>query len=247
MTDEVGEDDTGIALEDRLRRKIIGQLLRDLQMADATMQSGDHGAPLFAVVKAGQAVRRLAELDVELGRFAGPAPDGVLLRLAHALAGLSEGTVDPMLKPAKKRRRRVVDAAEDKHQGVRAGPTANVLTARTTAAAAMELLMLAGRHLEDAASEVADILKSDPALAASRGKPERVIARWREEIMALGEKREAPAMVGHDVDFRRRAAGQFNFIVNETKRLVDAGAPPALLVEVAHGQLDHGMGMSGPR
>jgi hypothetical protein len=114
MPDEVAGDDSGIALdanlrrklamEARLRREFTDEFLRDMSQADAAMRSGKRGAAQFAVAKAALFVQRLAALDRDLGRFSGPAPDAVLARLAHALAGLEEGLDDPILKPADDRR-----------------------------------------------------------------------------------------------------------------------------------------------
>ncbi len=245
MPDEVADHDSGIALdanlrrelaiEARLRRELTDQLLRDLCTTEK--EANPRGAALFALAKVGMFVRNLAALDRDLGRFSGPAPDGKLLSLAHALAGLNEGTVDPIVAPATEPRRRVVDAAEDKHQGIRLGPTANVLLDRAAAAAAVEILMLAGRARKAAAQEVAKALNGAPVLADIKGEPWRVVARWREEIVAREEKRQFPAMVGQDVDYATQAAGRFNLLVGEARRWLDGGGAPAALVKLAHGQL----------
>jgi hypothetical protein len=240
MTDEVGGDDSGIALEARLRREITDQLLRDLAEAEVgrAMHEGrtthERGAVLLALAKVGICVQRITALERDLGRFSGPVPDGGLHRLGRALAGLDEGTVDPILKPATEPRRRVVDAAEDKHQGIRAGPTANVLTARATAAAAVEILMLAGRSRKAAAQEVSEILKGSSVLASIKGEEWAAVARWREEIKERGEKREFPDMLGQGVDLPTQAAGEFNFFVGVARRWLDAGDAPERLVKLAH-------------
>jgi hypothetical protein len=246
MPDEVVGDDSGIALdanlrrklavEARLRREITDQLLRDL--CEAEREATPRGAALFALAKVGMFVREISALDRDLGRFSGPAPDGVLFSLAHALAGLNEGTVDPIVAPATEPRRRVVDAAEDKHQGIRVGPTANVQLDRAAAAAAVEILMLAGRARKAAAQEVAKALTGASVLADIKGEPWRVIARWRDEIVARGEKREFPAMMGQDADYATQAAGRFNYLAGEARRWLDGGGAPADLVKLAHGQLD---------
>jgi hypothetical protein len=150
-------------------RELTDQLLRDMCIIER--RTPEREAALSAVATFGMFIHRLAELEQRRGRFTNEIPETVLFRLGHALAGLDEGTVDPILKPAIERRSRVVDAREDKRQGIGAGPTVNILVARATAAAAMDLLMFAGRTRKDAACEVADILKDDPVLANSRGEP----------------------------------------------------------------------------
>ncbi len=241
MTDEVAADDSGVAPEDRLRRELTDQLLRDMCLAERATNLQD--AALFAAAKFGNFVDRLADLERSLNRFTGPTPDRVLFRLAHALAGLDEGTVDPILVPADNRRS-VVDATTGKRRrGQRPGLAVNVEVARATAAAAMRILMLAGRGRKAAAQEVTKILRDRPLLTARTGEPWRVVARWREDIMKLSEKRELPDMLGQNVDFRTYAAGQFNFLVGQASRLKRDGATPEALVRLAHDQLDHGLGM----
>lgn len=152
--------------------------------------------------------------------------------------------MDPMLVPAMDRRMRVVDSEAGKRQGIRAGLTANVLTARATIAAAMQILMLAGQKREVAAREVASILKSNSVLANCKGEPWRVVARWREEIMAQAQKRELPD-IDSGADYRVRAVGQFNSVVSITTRMFEAGSITCVdLVRIAHAQLDHGLGIS---
>jgi hypothetical protein len=255
MPDAGAGDDSGIALdanlrrklavEARLRREITDEVLRGLAKADAAMRSGKRGAALLATAEVLKFVGRLAALDRDLGRFSCPAPDMTLARIAHALAGLEEGTVDPILVPDKERRRRVVNAAEDKYQGNRAGSTANVLAGHATAAAAMTILMLAGCGRKDAAQQVVDILKDTPLLADSEGEPWRTVARWRDEIVkrAKEEKRKLPDMQGQGVDFRAETVGRFNYLIGEAQRLEQDGAPPEALVRIAHDLLDHGLGM----
>jgi hypothetical protein len=252
MPDEVAGDDSGIALdanlrrklarEARLRREITDEFLRDMFQADASMRSGKRGAAQFAAAKTALFVQRLAALDRDLGRFTGPAPDMVLARIAHALAGLEEGLDDPILKPADDRRS-VVDAETGLRRGVKVGLAVNVEVARATAAAAIEILMLAGLALTAAAQEVAKILRDHPLLAGTTAKPAREVARWREEIKKRSKKRELPDMRGQSIDFRTQAAGQFNFLVGEAKRLKQDGAPPEALVRIAHDLLGQGLGM----
>jgi hypothetical protein len=244
MTDEVGDNDISVAREvrareARLRRELTDQLLIDLCQADAAMRLDGRAAVEFAVARISMFVQGIVALDQGLGRFTDPAPDEALLRLCHALAGLKEGTIDPIVAPASEPSRRVVDAAEDKHQGIRLGPTANVLIDRATAAAVVEIFMLAGWPRKSAASEVAKALTGAPVLAGIKGEPWRVVARWREEIGELGEKREFPDIVGQGqmVDYRTHAAARFNFFVGEVRRLKQDGAPPETLVRLAHGLL----------
>jgi hypothetical protein len=239
MTDEVGDDDISVAREARarearLRREITDQLLIDLCQADAAMRLDERAAVQFAVARIGMFVRGVAALDQGLGRFTDPVPDAALLRLGHALAGLNEGTVDPIVARAPEPSRRVVDAAEDKHQGIRLGPTANVELDHATAAAAVAILMLAGRARQAAAQEVVKALNDAPVLADIRGVPWRVVARWRDEIVKRAEKRASPAMVGQDVDYTTQAAGQFNSLVGIAECLKQDGAPPKILVKLAH-------------
>ena len=255
MPDEVAADDSSIALDENLRRKLAREarlrreltdgFLLGLTKADTAMRAGSRGAPLLAVVEVLKFVGRLSTLDRDLGRFSEPAPDITLARLAHALIGIEEGTVDPILEPNKERRRRVLDAAEDKYQGNRAGHTANVLAGRATAAAAMEILMLAGRGRKEAAEEVAKALKSTPLLADSTGEHFRVVERWRDEILKWEKeaKRELAAGRGKNAGFRNETVARFKYLVGEAERLEQAGATAPQLVKIAHDQLDHGLGM----
>jgi hypothetical protein len=223
--------------------------LRDLQQAERGSNPRD--AALFGLARVGMFVQEGAAHLRALGRFSGPAPDEVLRRLARAIAGLNEGTIDPILAPALDRRS-TVDAQTGKSRGLRPGLAPHDLAGRATVAAAAEILQLAGYARKVAAQEVAKALRGHPLLSDIKDEPWHAVSRWRDEIKARArrraERRELPDMLGQPADYRTQAVGQFNYLVGEARRLKQDGAPPEVLVKIARDQLDHGLGMGeGPK
>lgn len=226
-------------------RRLTDDLLQQMIAARGALAKDERAACILALTAAGAFVHRLAERERRLRGFHGPSPDEPLTRLIKALQSLEHGAVDPLLEPNSGPRITSSAEGDSTVRGRRPRLTANVLEARAMISSAISLLMMAGRSGRDAAAAVAALLKDEPILAASSGQPLRTVMRWREDILALGERLDLAEMDA-EVSPERMAAAKYNFVLASVRRLLDAGAcQPADLEKMALQQLQHGRGLLG--
>ena len=133
-----------------------------------------------------------------------------LIRLAGSLDALSEGVVEPILAPSTSARRHVLNEAEDDARGRKPPLSRNVLFARSTAAAVMQIAMDAGLDRKAAATFVADRIAGSALMEGVRAVPWRAVARWRDDVLALGETRGSTDVLLVKVPTDREAACAYN-------------------------------------
>jgi hypothetical protein len=183
-----------------------GEAPDELLVALREMRDGLAHDPRAATVGGLSAVAGFLDRVAQQRRAAGQdVPQDLadpFLRLAGALVGLEEGAVDPLLAPAKPPNRPPVPFA--------------VAYARAQAAAAMSALMHVNYSREAAARFVAQHLWGSPLLADADAEGEvwRVVAWWRDEIVAPRKKRGA----GNET-----AADQYRFMVKAIAAQMERG------------------------
>jgi hypothetical protein len=181
MTDEVGADDSPVSRRDELKDELVRavlDLLAALDASDAVLEEHPRHAVHRSQIDLFNFVIRAGQLRRDLG-IASPnshLPGDAVARLVMAIATTNQGVRDPVLEPI---------ASPGTRRGGHTVILADRLN-RVETAIAMELLMMAGYGVKEAADEVAKILKDHPILAGVAGDPAGVIIRWRADIKASG-------------------------------------------------------------
>jgi hypothetical protein len=168
--------------------------------------------------------------------------DDMLGHLSLALAGLDQGSIDPLLAHNAEARRRSVDAEQDKKRGRKPGMSLQEQMQRAVVAASLHGLYKAGFKLEQAAVIVVRELKGSPLLAGAAGRPSSAVRRWRTDITDASEKR-CLSQMPHDAPPGKMAAGAYNEMVAGMERRLAAGAPKRMVADFAVNLLKFGFGM----
>lgn len=136
-----------------------------------------------------------------------------LMRLAQAIASLSEGVADPLLAIP--------------HGAGRRGVNIYELMARADAAGTMNVLMESGLSERDAAAKVASALRQSDIMQGLRGSAATAVMNWRKRIVGTGVKAmiqdlpEAP-------EWDAQAAGIYNLATDKGRELMRRpGTKPA--------------------
>jgi hypothetical protein len=127
--------------------------------------------------------------------------------LASALNDLKTGAVNPLIRPAEVHNRRVLPSS------VRIG--------RANAAAALELLIMAGASRIDAAKHVASKLKGSVLFEGGRRSDWKAVVSWRDEIRASDYRVALDDWKHHP--HARSDVVVFDHYVGEARRLFDRG------------------------
>jgi hypothetical protein len=137
-------------------------------------------------------------------------PGDALARLVMAITDLNKDIVDPVLAPMA-------------NEGARRGRhtlSQNDQLDRVRPVVAMELLIMAGYGVKEAAKTVAGLLKGQPILADVTGDPAGAITRWRTVIRAGGDSWDTTS---------------FNTLIAEAKSQVAArGSTAADYIKLVH-------------
>jgi hypothetical protein len=184
MPDDVGSNYPDIAA-------LVNELLDQMHEADQMLGTDPHAAVKRALEAT---LRSIMKFSVH------KAPDGVprvvpgaaLARLIAAHDDLERGIVDPVLQPKPEARRK--------------GNYLPLMTEllRVAPAAAMQLLINAGRNNEPAAREVVRMMgENHPMFADLDGERWRIVARWRTEILS-----------GDDPDTKQKFDDYLQFVTN---------------------------------
>jgi hypothetical protein len=220
MTDEATEDNSDVSRPAELIRaelvRAVLDLLDALHAGDAILEEHPRDAVHRAQTDMFNFVIRAGRLRRDLG-LAPPnshLPGDAVARSVTAFADLNRGIVDPVLEPAAQ-------------PGKKSGGNKLILKDqldRVEPAVAMELLIMAGAGVEEAAAEAARLLKGDPLLADVDGDHTAAIKRW----WRIASKGDADSW----------ATEKFNTNVAEAKHQVAIrGGTAADLVKIAHGIL----------
>jgi hypothetical protein len=184
MADEAAADNSAVTSSEELivlqLLHAVFELLDALSVNDGMLEEHPRHAVHRSQKDLFNFVFRAGQLRRDLG-LASPhshLPGEAVARLVMAIESLNQGVRDPVLEPI---------ASPGTRRGGHTVILADRLN-RVETAIAMELLMMAGYGVKEAAVEVAQILKDHdhPILAGVDGDPAGAITRWRTEIKASG-------------------------------------------------------------